>query len=178
MGNTRPLPDIDRYIEEIAGESCGVVSFTGGESTLYPTELEAGIKKAKGMGLRTCLVTNAWWAEQSEKAYSYISHLRELGLEEFNFSFDEFHSPYLSIKGVRNVLEAVAKVDFKYVTMLFVMNNQVKSAAFLDTLIRQIGLFSVFTASADDRGKPADYICHHTLALGESPEADKAKVSG
>ncbi|MEW6448953.1 MAG: radical SAM protein [Bacillota bacterium] len=88
--------------------SIRTVVFTGGEPTLYPDVLEAGIRLAHNMGFVTRLVTNAWWAKTPEQADHFLQNIRAAGLDELNVSYDDFHLPYLErFGGEQNVLNAV-----------------------------------------------------------------------
>lgn len=94
--------------EAYAVPSIRTVVFTGGESTLYPDLLEAGISLAHNKGFITRLVTNAWWAKTPEQAKSFLQNIRAAGLDELNVSYDDFHLPYLErFGGEQNVLNAV-----------------------------------------------------------------------
>jgi pyruvate-formate lyase-activating enzyme len=109
-----------RVIEEAyALPSIRVVVFTGGEPTLYPDLLQAGINLAHEKGFVTRLVTNAWWAKTPEKAYHFLQNLRAAGLDELNVSFDDFHLPYLeAFGGEQNVVNAVRAATALGMTVL------------------------------------------------------------
>lgn len=109
-----------RVIEEAyALPSIRVVVFTGGEPTLYPELLQAGISLAHEKGFLTRLVTNAWWAKTPEKAYDFLENLRAAGLDELNTSFDDSHLPYLdAFGGEQNVVNAVRAATALGMTVL------------------------------------------------------------
>jgi MoaA/NifB/PqqE/SkfB family radical SAM enzyme len=89
--------------------SIGVVVFTGGEATLYFDQLVEGVRLAGEYGFVTRLVTNAWWASSIDRAYDYLSKLKEAGLQELNISFDQFHAPFLAkYGGFQNVINAAS----------------------------------------------------------------------
>lgn len=88
--------------------SIRVISFTGGEPSLYQDLLQDGIKLAHEKGFITRLVTNAWWAQTPESAYRFLQDFRIVGLNELNISYDDFHAAYLeAFGGEQNVLNAV-----------------------------------------------------------------------
>ncbi len=67
------------------------VYFEGGEPFLfYPLMLE-GIRIAHDMGLKTGVVTNAYWATSVEDADLWLKPIRELELSDLSLSDDLFH---------------------------------------------------------------------------------------
>ena len=65
--------------------------FEGGEPTLYWPLLLEGIRGARARGLRTGLVTNAYWAETEDDAALWLADLRDAGLDSLTLSDDRFH---------------------------------------------------------------------------------------
>ncbi|MFZ8812006.1 MAG: radical SAM/SPASM domain-containing protein [Pyrobaculum sp.] len=104
-----PINYVDKAIREASEvASIQVIAFSGGEPTLFPKHLEFGIRLSSELGLIPRLVTNAWWARSLEVARRYVKKWRELGLEELNISFDDFHLEYLQLfGGEQNVVNAV-----------------------------------------------------------------------
>ena len=67
------------------------IYFEGGEPTLfYPLMLE-GIRLAYGMGFKTGVVTNAYWAATEEDAALWLRPLAKLGLNDLSISDDSLH---------------------------------------------------------------------------------------
>ena len=67
------------------------IYFEGGEPFLfYPLMLE-GIKIARGMGFKTGVVTNAYYATSEEDAELWLLPLSELGISDLSVSDDSFH---------------------------------------------------------------------------------------
>lgn len=67
------------------------VYFEGGEPFLfYPLMLE-GIRIASGMGFKTGIVTNAYWANSEEDAVLWLAPLKELKISDLSISDDLFH---------------------------------------------------------------------------------------
>ncbi|MDQ7824857.1 MAG: radical SAM protein [Candidatus Eremiobacteraeota bacterium] len=114
--------DMARYLGEITKTSVKVISFTGGESTLFPDELDFGIGRARELGFITRLVTNGWWARSREKAASYMAHLRSQGLDELDISYDEFHKSYLPVEAIQHILDAGRDMDFRNICIAIVTN--------------------------------------------------------
>ena len=68
------------------------VYLEGGEPFLfYPLMLE-GLRLAKERGLKTGVVTNAYWATTEKDAELWLKPLRDLGVADLSLSDDEFHS--------------------------------------------------------------------------------------
>jgi MoaA/NifB/PqqE/SkfB family radical SAM enzyme len=65
--------------------------FEGGEAFLFYPLLLEGIRLSREAGLRSGVVTNAFWATSEEDARLWIEPLRGLGLSGFFVSDDEFH---------------------------------------------------------------------------------------
>lgn len=51
-------------------------------------------------------MTNGFWGITPRAAESVFSALEEAGLESMTVSYDDFHSPYVSVQRIRNVLDA------------------------------------------------------------------------
>jgi MoaA/NifB/PqqE/SkfB family radical SAM enzyme len=67
------------------------VYFEGGEPFLfYPLMLE-GIKITSGIGYKTGIVTNAYWATSAEDAELWLKSLREFKVSDLSISDDLFH---------------------------------------------------------------------------------------
>jgi organic radical activating enzyme len=98
---------ISNFIDELTKiPSVRVVVFTGGEPTLLMDELIYGIEYASKKGFITRLVTNGWWAQSEELAFRYIRMFKAKGLREINTSYDDFHSKYVSIDNIANLIKA------------------------------------------------------------------------
>ncbi|MFH1321253.1 MAG: radical SAM protein [Bacteroidota bacterium] len=86
------------------------VYFEGGESFLfYPLMLE-GIKLAGGMGFKTGVVTNAYWATTEEDAELWLKPLYELGISDVSISDDSFHYEDEKDTPAKNALSAARKL--------------------------------------------------------------------
>ncbi len=76
------------------------VVFAGGEPTLLGDELLEAIAAVRRLGISTRLVTNAGWATSPDAARAVVGGLREAGLDELNFSADDFHLPFIPLPRV------------------------------------------------------------------------------
>jgi hypothetical protein len=82
------------------------VVFTGGEATLRWDDLLTSIKHATGKGLRTRLVTNAYWATSPEEALRRVRLLTDAGLNEINFSTGDEHVRFIPMDQVAYAVAA------------------------------------------------------------------------
>lgn len=89
-----------------------LVVFTGGEPTLLKDQLLKSIRYCNDLGILTRIVTNAHWATSIERAKEILHALREAGLDEINFSLDDYHAPYVPIEYVRNAWKAAKGMGF------------------------------------------------------------------
>lgn len=93
--------EVESYIEEAARWSpFREAVFSGGEPTLFPKTLQAGIRAATLQGMRTRIVTNATWAKSAGAGIRLLAALCEEGLQEITISFTDFHNEFVSFDTV------------------------------------------------------------------------------
>jgi hypothetical protein len=105
------LEFITRVIDE--SYSFGVlelVVFTGGEPFLLGKDLYSAVDYAAKKGLKTRIVTSAYWATSPERAYQTLRRLNDHGLTEINYSCDDFHQEYVPLERIKWANEAASKV--------------------------------------------------------------------
>jgi MoaA/NifB/PqqE/SkfB family radical SAM enzyme len=90
---TFTLEQLSEVFKEITRiKSIEWVYFEGGEPFLfYPIMIE-GIKRAREIGCKSGIVTNAYWATANEDAQLWLKPLSELGVSDLSISDDSFHS--------------------------------------------------------------------------------------
>jgi hypothetical protein len=93
------------------------VVFAGGEPTSLGDDLLDAIAHVASLGIRTRLVTNATWASTPEQARDQVKVLREVGLDEINFSADDFHLPFIPLDNVINAWHACKGAGFESVVI-------------------------------------------------------------
>ena len=93
------------------------VVFAGGEPTLLGDDLLDAIAHVAGLGIRTRLVTNASWAPTPEQARAQVTVFREAGLDEINFSADDFHLPFIPLDNVVRAWHACKGAGFESVVI-------------------------------------------------------------
>jgi hypothetical protein len=67
------------------------IFFEGGEPMLYFPLLAEGIRCARGLGFKTGIVTNAYWATSTEDAAVWLKALQKAGLDSLTISDDALH---------------------------------------------------------------------------------------
>jgi len=89
---TMTMENIDRVLEE--SKKLGTIQeifFEGGEPFLfYPLMIE-GVRRAKGMGFKTGIVTNGYWATDPNDSELWLKPLSKLGIFDLTVSDDELH---------------------------------------------------------------------------------------
>jgi hypothetical protein len=102
-----PVEIIKRAIDEASNlPSLRLVGFTGGDPFLHREILASSIAHAKERGLRTRVVTSAYWATSSEKAIDVLRPLAVAGLDEMTISFDDAHAPHVPEDYIINAYRA------------------------------------------------------------------------
>lgn len=87
------------------------VVFTGGEPMLLGRDLLACIEHCAKKGLWTRVVTNAYWAKDSERALQIVASLKSVGLSEINLSCDDYHQAYIPLERIKHANEACTDAD-------------------------------------------------------------------
>ena len=97
--------DMKDYINQAFAnysQSLKVLVLTGGESFLLKEDLVEIIQYASSLGLVIRVVTNGYWANSYEKAYSILFNLREYGLNEINYSTGDDHQEWVPYENIVN----------------------------------------------------------------------------
>ncbi len=89
---TFTLRQIRRVLKESARiGTVDTVYYEGGEPFLFYPLMVEGLRLAQSAGFKTGLVTNAYWATESEDADLWLAPLREFDLYDLSVSDDAFH---------------------------------------------------------------------------------------
>jgi hypothetical protein len=86
------------------------VYFEGGEPFLFFPLMYEGMKMARDMGVKTGLVTNAYWAVSEEDAQLWLKPLRDLGISDVSVSDDVFHHEEGGVSPAQHALNAARKL--------------------------------------------------------------------
>jgi hypothetical protein len=95
-----------------------LVVFTGGEPTLAPEHLQAGIALARSLGMRTRMVSNCWWADSDAAARDQLEGLIRAGLQELNASTGDQHVRFVPIENVLRAIGAALDLEFEAVALM------------------------------------------------------------
>ncbi|MCB9650927.1 MAG: radical SAM protein [Deltaproteobacteria bacterium] len=102
-------PDLARATIDAAtayADPLALVTFTGGEPFLERDLLRTLIEHADSRGVRSGVVTNAYWATTVERAKGVLEPLRERGLSVLTTSIDTFHLDFVESVRVANAIRA------------------------------------------------------------------------
>ncbi|MBE6477863.1 MAG: radical SAM protein [Propionibacteriaceae bacterium] len=105
------------YLSVVATRPVKTVVFTGGEPTLLGEELLEAIARISLEGPLTRVVTNASWATDDEAADAMVQQLRSAGLDEINFSIDDYHAPWIPPENVKRAYDACRGRGFEAVVI-------------------------------------------------------------
>jgi len=92
-----------------------IVVFSGGECFTLGTELNEIVSYASNKGLRTRVVTNAYWATSFKTAYLKLKELSDLGLNEVNISTGDEHQEWVPYDNVIYAITASLKLGLETV---------------------------------------------------------------
>jgi organic radical activating enzyme len=109
---TFTLDQIKRVFDELTKiQTIEWVYFEGGEPFLFYPLMCEGIRIAGGMGFKTGIVTNAYWAESEEDAELWLKPLRDLGVSDISISDDAFHYEDNDTSPAKHALNAARRLD-------------------------------------------------------------------
>lgn len=103
-GSIFKFSDIKSILEKVSEniKSVKLVVLSGGECFLLGENLFKTIEYAKKFGYVVRCVTNAYWANNNDKAYNIISRLKDVGLDELNISTGYEHQKFVPSENVIN----------------------------------------------------------------------------
>jgi hypothetical protein len=108
---TFTLDQMKRVFDELAKiETIEWVYFEGGEPFLFYPLLREGIRIARGMGFKTGIVTNAYWATSTKDAELWLKPLHDLGISDVSVSDDAFHHEDAAAGPAKYALEAAREL--------------------------------------------------------------------
>jgi organic radical activating enzyme len=111
--------EICDYVDQAAvSPGIQMVIFAGGEPLLLGRDLYRALRHVHESGMRSRLITNAYWANTEKTAESVVSKLRDAALDELNISIDDFHLPFIDAQNVKRAFYAALKRDFESVIIV------------------------------------------------------------
>jgi hypothetical protein len=151
--DTLTLEEIIETVETAhAANPLLTVVFAGGEPTSLGDALLDAIAHVSSLGIRTRLVTNATWAATPEQAREQVKIFREVGLDELNFSADDFHLPFIPLQNVINAWHACKGAGFESVVIALASGPRSKITP--ATLMAALGEEVALTYDDDGNMKP------------------------
>lgn len=101
---------IDSFIDKYPGLE--IVILTGGEVMLMGLDWVCKVlSHIKSKGIKSRIVTNAFWAKTSDKAKDILTKLVNSGLNEINVSTGDEHLKFVPIESVLNVICESEKIE-------------------------------------------------------------------
>ncbi|HLX47091.1 MAG TPA: radical SAM protein [Streptosporangiaceae bacterium] len=147
---------LDQIIETVetahAANPLLTVVFAGGEPTALGDDLLDAIAHVASLGIRTRLVTNATWAPTPADARAFVKTLRECGLDEINFSADDFHLPFIPLDNVINAWHACKGAGFESVVIALASGPRSKITP--ETMMAALGEEVALTYDEDGNMNP------------------------
>jgi hypothetical protein len=108
---TFTLDQLKRVFDELAKiETIESVYFEGGEPFLFYPLMYEGVRIAHGMGFKTGIVTNAYWATSEQDAELWLKPLQDLGLSGISISDDAYHYGDTETNPARHALSAARRL--------------------------------------------------------------------
>jgi len=110
---TFTIDQIRRVYEEMAKiDTMEWVYFEGGEPFLYYPIMVEGLRLAKGMKLKTGIVSNAYWGTAVEDAELWLRPLSQLDISDLSLSDDAFHQGEGGVNTARIAMQAAKNLGF------------------------------------------------------------------
>lgn len=116
QGRTMTLDEMKNYVDmSLAAypDTISSLDLTGGECMLLGKDIERIMSYAKSKGLKSSMVSNAFWATDYDKAYSTLKRLKHCGLTKVSFSTGADHNRYVPWMNVRNASVAASRLGME-----------------------------------------------------------------
>jgi len=108
---TMTFRQVDDLISEAKKlENVEWIWFEGGEPFLYYPIMVNGVKKAKTLGFKVGVLSNAYWATSLEDALEWLRPLAELGIASLGLSSDYYHGEDSMADRVRHGVQAAGQL--------------------------------------------------------------------
>ena len=106
-----PLETARRFVEDVrqTPEFDGIV-FTGGENFVHRDELLQLVRDCTRLGLKSEIISNAYWAASDAAARRMLTPFVDAGLDSLRISIDDYHIPYVPIPSVHIALRVMGQL--------------------------------------------------------------------
>ena len=108
------LKQAEAIIDEMAQSHVTGISFTAGEPFLFVDEIGQLIRRCRGYGIYTRMVTNAFWARTGPQADAVVGDLLEKGLSQLRISFSRWHRKSIPDHNILHAASACKKLGLDY----------------------------------------------------------------
>lgn len=105
------VEDAQKIIKNAWERGKRLLTFSGGEVSLYENDLLQLIPYAKDLGFLVDMESNAFWARTYELAVEKLSKLKNLGLDGVCFSFDYYHKIFFPTERVVHAYRAAKSLN-------------------------------------------------------------------
>lgn len=143
-------------------------SISGGEPFLNEKLVCRLIKELADVGKNVTCITNGYWAKTIDIAKRKLQKLEKLGLNTLTISYDDYHSEYIDVQNIKNLLIASRTTHIHYALNMAVSNQDQGN-----DIIQQLGTATlgipvtkypvVPVGSAKKYINEEDYICEVTI---------------
>lgn len=141
--------------------SVRTIHFSGGEPFLLPKQLMSGISLATRLGMRTAVVTSAFFAKSPWRAMKMLEPVVAAGLSEISVSYDDMHAIFVSPGHLINVIECARALSLKAFVSVTVEPGSRIDGAFVRQLLNispdEPGV-RVFEVGINTTGRAADHV--------------------
>ena len=111
------------------------VSFTGGEPFLdFEDLLESARRAKKNKANSISCITNAYWATSYEEALKKLEEVKDAGINNIAYSYDEFHKEFVSIDHIKNAFAAANEVGLHTTFKIVLFKGKKRSYDLLEQL--------------------------------------------
>lgn len=135
---------IDLIKQAAALNSLKSVIFTGGEAFLEYDSLVENIALCEDLGLESSVVTNGFWALDSQITNQKLKKLK--GLRILNVSTDSFHQEFVPVDRIRNIIKSCHKLGVECVVRVSYLNDPASEIGIIKKQLT--GLEGLYTISA------------------------------
>lgn len=97
------------WLSDAAEAGVKEVTFVGGEPFLFLDDLILYCAKSQELGMKSCIITNAYWANTKDEAFEILQKLQ--GLSSLLVSSDVFHLEYIDSSIIKNAIEACIELN-------------------------------------------------------------------
>lgn len=146
QGRTMTYDEMKKYIDmslEAYPDTISTLGLTGGECMLLGKDVDKIFRYAKSKGLICCMVSNAFWATDYDKAFKTLKRLKRNGLRKADFSTGNDHNQYVPWQNVRHAAVAAAHLGIEvclrieYSFCYLDINNAIHSDEEVNDLIQK-----------------------------------------